>query len=167
MSAHPRGLDLNPDNIDLVEQHTEQPSPVPNDRPSIQAAVRRDLIARERLGVERYGTPLQPHNGRDALRDAYEEALDLACYLRQALIERDGSSDAASPSWQVPFAQLAIVRTVSPTFGQWRCSVGSRRDDDCRYDHNADSPDLARDAAVAHLIHHHGIYPAGAQAVGS
>ena len=26
----------------------------------------------------------------DALRDAYEEALDLAVYLRQALFEKDG-----------------------------------------------------------------------------
>lgn len=41
------------------------------------------------LGVTRYGTPLQPHNGRDALRDAYEEALDLVHYLRQAIYERD------------------------------------------------------------------------------
>lgn len=57
---------------------------------SIQRLVREDLEQRERLGVERYGTALQPHNGRDALRDAYEEALDLACYLRQAMAERDG-----------------------------------------------------------------------------
>lgn len=52
--------------------------------------VREDLEERERVGIERYGTSLQPHNGRDALRDAYEEALDLACYLRQAMAERDG-----------------------------------------------------------------------------
>jgi hypothetical protein len=57
-------------------------------RASIQALVRRDLEERERLGIERYGTPLRPHNGRNALQDAYEEALDLACYLKQALIEQ-------------------------------------------------------------------------------
>jgi hypothetical protein len=34
---------------------------------------------------------LQAFNGRDALRDAYEEALDLACYLRQAIAERDAT----------------------------------------------------------------------------
>jgi len=70
---------------------TDHPAPTP--RPgagSIQALVRADLEAREAVGIERYGTPLQAHNGRDALRDAYEEALDLACYLRQALAERDG-----------------------------------------------------------------------------
>jgi len=49
-----------------------------------------DMHARDALGRGRYGTPLQPHNGRDALSDAYQEALDLAVYLRQALYERDG-----------------------------------------------------------------------------
>ena len=58
------------------------------DQESIQSKVRKDLEEREALGMERYGRPLLPHNGRDALRDAYEEALDLACYLRQALEER-------------------------------------------------------------------------------
>lgn len=67
----------------------EQPMPTPNGHPSIQSLVRADLEQREQLGVKRYGTPLQPHNGRDALLDAYEEALDLACYLRQALAERE------------------------------------------------------------------------------
>lgn len=67
----------------------EQPMPTPNDKPSIQSLVRADLDAREQVGIERYGTPLQPDNGRDALRDAYEEALDLACYLKQAIVERD------------------------------------------------------------------------------
>ncbi len=56
---------------------------------SIQKLVRADLEAREQVGIERYGTPLQPNNGRDALLDAYEEALDLACYLKQAIVERD------------------------------------------------------------------------------
>lgn len=56
---------------------------------NVQACVRADLEDREQLGIRRYGTPLQPHNGRDALRDAYEEALDLACYLKQVLLEHE------------------------------------------------------------------------------
>lgn len=47
-----------------------------------------DMRARDTLGRERYGVPLSANNGRDALRDAYEEALDLAVYLRQAIAER-------------------------------------------------------------------------------
>jgi len=56
---------------------------------SIQAMVRADLEERERLGISRYGTALYPHNGRDALRDLYEELLDACCYVKQAMIERD------------------------------------------------------------------------------
>lgn len=67
----------------------DQPLPVPNDSLDVQSMVIADIERRREVGIERYGTPLQAHNGRDALRDAYEEALDLACYLRQVLAERD------------------------------------------------------------------------------
>ncbi len=53
----------------------------------IQSAVIADIEARRELGIRRYGTPLQPHNGRDAMVDAYEEALDLAMYLKQRIVE--------------------------------------------------------------------------------
>lgn len=58
--------------------------------PVIHHLVQEDLHSRLAIGVQTYGTELRAHNGRDALRDAYEEALDLACYLRQVLYERDG-----------------------------------------------------------------------------
>lgn len=67
----------------------DQPLPILNDLDSVQSAVIADLGERTEVGIERYGTALQPWNGRDALRDAYEEALDLTCYLKQVLIERD------------------------------------------------------------------------------
>jgi hypothetical protein len=60
-----------------------------HDAPFVQDAVIADIEARRQVGIRRYGTALQPHNGRDALLDAYEEALDLAMYLKQALMERD------------------------------------------------------------------------------
>lgn len=60
----------------------------------IHAIVKRDLDDRETKGIATYGTPLTPFNGRDSLWDAYEEALDLACYLRQAIHERDNPEGA-------------------------------------------------------------------------
>jgi len=66
--------------------------PTPNAAPSVQGMVMADLETRLQVGIQRYGTALQPFNGRDALRDAYEEALDLACYLRQAIAERDAGA---------------------------------------------------------------------------
>lgn len=67
----------------------DQPAPVPNTSRPIVDLVIEDLLERRRVGTERYGTPLQAHNGRDALVDAYQEALDLCQYLRQVIEERD------------------------------------------------------------------------------
>ncbi len=66
-----------------------EPPPIPSDRPAVWDLVIEDMRDRDTVGRERYGTPLQPHNGRDALVDAYQEALDLVVYLRQAILERD------------------------------------------------------------------------------
>ena len=66
-----------------------QPAPTPNDRPAVWSLVIADMHARDWTGLGRYGVRLQPFNGRDTLRDAYEEALDLAVYLRSELYERD------------------------------------------------------------------------------
>lgn len=51
--------------------------------------VEKDLRERAEVGKNKYGTYLRADNGRDALMDAYQEALDLAMYLRQAMFERD------------------------------------------------------------------------------
>ena len=67
-----------------------QPAPVAHPGGCIQDLVLADIAARRDVGIERYGTPLQAHNGRDAMMDAYQEALDLAVYLRQVIFERDG-----------------------------------------------------------------------------
>ena len=66
----------------------DQPPPLPSTAPAIWPLVIADMQARDAVGRERYGVPLQAFNGRDALVDAYQEALDLAVYLRQAIEER-------------------------------------------------------------------------------
>lgn len=50
-----------------------------------------DMKNRDKIGRERYGVPLTINNNRDALQDAYEEALDLAVYLKQAILERNNN----------------------------------------------------------------------------
>lgn len=62
--------------------------PDPSDRPDIATLVKKDIESRVQQGEEEYGERLQPHNGRNALQDAYEEAIDLALYLRQKLYEQ-------------------------------------------------------------------------------
>ncbi len=73
-----------PEAGELRQRPGDQPLPVRNDTLDIQSQVIADIEERRKLG-----SALQPHNGRDALRDAYEEAIDLAMYLKQAIVERD------------------------------------------------------------------------------
>lgn len=71
-----------------------QPDPDQRDddgRPHIADLVVADMIERKQIGIGRYGVPLRPHNGRDALQDAYEECLDLCVYLRQKIEEEKDS----------------------------------------------------------------------------
>lgn len=66
----------------------EQASPTPNAHPAVWDLVLADMQDRDQVGLARYGTRLQAHNGRRALTDAYQEVLDLAVYLRQEIQER-------------------------------------------------------------------------------
>lgn len=75
----------------MKERKGDQQLPIKNDLPFVQDAVIEDINERKKVGIERYGTPLQAFNGRDALLDAYEEAIDLTMYLKQLLIERDNN----------------------------------------------------------------------------
>lgn len=60
-----------------------QPNPIPNTSEPIVDLVIKDLQDRKKVGIERYGAPLQANNGRDALQDVYEELLDAVQYIRQ------------------------------------------------------------------------------------
>ncbi len=79
----------------MKKREGDQDLPTINDRPDIQGMVVADIVARRQVGIERYGTALQPFNGRDVLRDIYEELLDAACYVKQAMVERDMLSGTA------------------------------------------------------------------------
>lgn len=49
------------------------------------------LQQQEAKGLEKYGRALSTDNGRDALLDAMQEAVDLWQYLAQLRLERQGS----------------------------------------------------------------------------
>ena len=66
-----------------------QALPVVNDQPFIHELVMDDVRARMELGQRRYGTALQPYNNRSALRDTYEELLDVCVYMRQLIFEEE------------------------------------------------------------------------------
>lgn len=67
-----------------------EPKPTKNTNPAVWDLVITDMQERDQFGMKKYNTRLQPFNGRDPLVDAYQEVLDLAVYLRQAIFERTG-----------------------------------------------------------------------------
>lgn len=83
----------------------EQPAPQPG-KQVVGDAVLADIRQRMEVGKERYGTYLQTHNGRDALQDAYEEAMDLCMYLKQAIMEKANTV-------QVDISRLGTLRIAA------------------------------------------------------
>lgn len=53
----------------------------------VQQALIDAIASRRDLGIRKYGQPVMTHNGRNPLRDAWEEAIDLVVYLTQMMLE--------------------------------------------------------------------------------
>jgi len=121
-----------------------QASPVSNERRSVWAAVVEDagtfvnasvrelivddMRTRDAVGRERYGYPLQAFNGRDALRDVYEESLDQAVYLRQVFEETFPRSAYVSTqtveSWLYAADEwLQSGKVIGSSDALWRVAV--------------------------------------------
>lgn len=66
-----------------------EPMPVASSHPAIYDLLYQDLRERDNYGKNKYGVRLQPFNGRHALKDMYQEVMDLAVYTRQALYEQE------------------------------------------------------------------------------
>jgi hypothetical protein len=97
-----------------------QPAPT-GEGSEITQMVIDDLAARREVGIQRYGRPLRMFNGRNALIDAYQEALDLTVYLRQRLAE-DEAKAASDPEPINVDASFSATwkqhkQSMFPTFG--------------------------------------------------
>lgn len=73
-------------------------------------------VARRAQGLARYGVPLQRDNGRDHLRDAVQEAVDLVVYLEaaqqpQLQAEAEGLARAV---WDVLASDAVSYAAVTP-----------------------------------------------------
>lgn len=73
----------------------DQPLPRPGAQ-DVQQALINAIAERRAYGITKYGQPLETLNGRDALRDAWEEVIDLAAYLTQLRLERGDSLSGPS-----------------------------------------------------------------------
>lgn len=81
---------------------------------SLGDAIVADIRDRIEIGIKRYGHRLQAHNGRDALLDAYQEALDLTNYLKQYQLESSvaGARSERAHSMTLFYKALDIVTSI-------------------------------------------------------
>lgn len=110
-------------------------------REQVLPHVMADMAARIAKGADDYGEPLTTFNGRDALQDAYEEALDLAMYLKQALMERAKPWPAYGPSRESIAAvtspeSAAILADVPVIQGGWPGPDWSQAPDVSHFTHD-------------------------------
>lgn len=98
--------------VDLVLQ--DLPTLLPASRWAEQLSYQdlcADLETRKAFGIAKYGTALQPFNGRDPLVDVYQELLDGLQYMRQAIFEFENGkepSPARAAYLRSHYQQLAL-----------------------------------------------------------
>lgn len=109
---------------DVRDPDRDQPLPVGNNSVPIHRLVMEDLAERLEHGTRKYGQPLQAHNGRNALQDAYEEALDLCVYLKQALEERKTPDFEVTPTGTNTLSDPCVCKHQLAHHGLFGC-VGS------------------------------------------
>lgn len=105
-----------------------QPDPIPGERPVAPYARKRfRKLQKQRAaaGLVIYGRPLETYNGRDALQDAMEEAVDLWNYLCQMELER------ATEHARVELLQQENERLKSALqrAGKWRAEASRIRNE--------------------------------------
>ncbi len=95
----------------MIDEVKDSPDP-------LVRAMAQDMGNRHRKGMETYGVPLQPFNGRDAVLDAYEEALDLVVYAKQMEIE-SGTTGSAEYAGALAIAKLLRYKLSLRENTQW------------------------------------------------
>jgi hypothetical protein len=66
---------------------TPEPPPQNNQHRPVYESLIEAIQERACFGLDKYGTHLQPFNGRNALNDALQESLDMNFYLMQKVVE--------------------------------------------------------------------------------
>ena len=56
-------------------------------------AVMQDMLERNEVGAKKYNKYLNPNTSEDMVQHAYEEALDLAVYLKTLIMQRDQTTE--------------------------------------------------------------------------
>lgn len=107
----------------MAEHLKPQARPHRHGGPNVWQAVLDDMAARDEFGIAKYGGPLEPHDGRRTLADAYQESLDQTVYLKQALMEGDERENWFR-CWRVCFMMLQGFERS----GEWRVDADQQEE---------------------------------------
>ena len=121
--------------VDSDSPNTKQPRSIPADTPAVWDLVYADMQERDLMGEKKHGVRLQPGNGRDVLKDAYQEALDLVAYLRQSIYERDEQADIATLEQENRQMRARMDRLEQENIDlleQVECSTITEKNMECR-----------------------------------
>lgn len=102
----------------LTDEPSNRPQQLTLPADGITAAVIFDLKSRADVGVRKYKTTLEQNNHQNMLQHAYEEALDLAQYLKKQIITLNTIQDLVK---QEPNDQV-LGGKVRELYGNWKNS---------------------------------------------
>lgn len=92
---------------DKRDPKRDQPLPKPGEL-NVQEVLSKAVLERMRYGIDKYGSPLETFNGRDPIRDVWEELLDALTYMTQIRLERGDILPGMTPPDRVATADLTL-----------------------------------------------------------
>jgi hypothetical protein len=92
---------------DKRDPKRDQPLPAPGEL-NVQEVLSKVVIERMRYGIEKYGSPLETFNGRDPIRDVWEELIDALVYMTQVRLERGDRLPGMEPTDRIRTTDLTL-----------------------------------------------------------
>lgn len=92
---------------DKRDPKRDQPLPTKGQM-NVQEVLSKALLERMQYGIDKYGSPLETFNGRDPVRDVWEELLDALTYMTQVRLERGDVLPGMEPTDKVQTAALTL-----------------------------------------------------------
>lgn len=77
-----------------------------------------DIQLRKDMGLEKYNTTLQPHNGRAVYVEEFQEFLDAVAYLEKTILELGGDDELLLIQTTILDAALIIKSRLEQQNGQ-------------------------------------------------
>ena len=108
----------------MSNDHTSSTQPTPSQadprREPVGERLKAMIDERTAIGIRKYGEPLHSYNGRDATRDALEEALDLSQYLAQMVIEAERGKARPETDRKLVTAHRDTLVGIEFALGSWK-----------------------------------------------